>query len=139
MEELVTEPVVEAEIIEKQPEVEEVVEEEEVPQAEPVLIEEIAAPVEVAAVPVMEMDYPSIFSQASDSLKSGDLLASSTALNTIIQSEQMLTEVITLVRGALDKNPYEFSLWMSLGDAYGRNGELQKALDAYIKAEEYLH
>ncbi len=108
-------------------------------EAEPAPLMDIVAPTLVEATPVAEMDYQGIFDQASESLGTGDLTGSSAALSSIVQSEKMLPEVIQLVKGAIDKNPSEFSLWMVLGDAYGRSGELQKALDAYIKAEEYLH
>jgi cytochrome c-type biogenesis protein CcmH/NrfG len=49
-----------------------------------------------------------------------------------------LEKIIEQLSKATEAYPTDFGLWMTLGDALGRSGKLQTALDAYIKAEEYL-
>jgi cytochrome c-type biogenesis protein CcmH/NrfG len=51
----------------------------------------------------------------------------------------MLPEVITDLNEALYRFPIDVSIWEALGDAHMHTGHLQDALNAYTKAEEYLH
>ena len=57
----------------------------------------------------------------------------------MIDKKQMLPEVITDLNEALYRFPIDVSIWESLGDAHMHVGHLQEALNAYTKAEEYLH
>ncbi len=58
--------------------------------------------------------------------------------NHLIESDQMLEEVIQDLRNSLYRYPVDVSLWQALGDAYLRNNQIQDALDSYTKAEELL-
>mgnify|MGYP000967494686 FL=1 len=112
----------------------------EAPQAVPVAeIPQAAEKVparKVAAIPTG--DYQVIFDQALSALDAGDIDNALPALTSLVASEQKLHEVIQVVDAAIHDNPTDFNLWVILGDAHGRNGDLQEALDAYTKAEEYL-
>jgi tetratricopeptide (TPR) repeat protein len=142
-EEVVAEPVTEeavaepaAEQIEPEPVVEEnvpevvepVVEKFEEPAPVPEMVFEAAAP----------QDYDAILGNAQQFLAMGDFETARTNLSSLIQAETHLDDVIQSLNSAIETNPVDFGLWMTLGDAYGRTGKLQKALDAYTKAEEYL-
>lgn len=112
----------------------------EAPQAVPVAeipqAAEKASARKVAAIPTG--DYQVIFDQALSALDAGDIDNALPALTSLVASEQKLHEVIQVVDAAIHDNPTDFNLWVILGDAHGRNGDLQEALDAYTKAEEYL-
>jgi cytochrome c-type biogenesis protein CcmH/NrfG len=50
----------------------------------------------------------------------------------------MIEETIHDLRDALYRYPVDISIWQTLGDAYLCNNQIQDALDAYTKAEEFL-
>jgi cytochrome c-type biogenesis protein CcmH/NrfG len=85
-----------------------------------------------------EVDYSVLFSNAQSMVEAGDYASAQPALNTLIVAEQNLDDIIALAQEALNRDPTDFNLLLTLGDAYGRSGKLQNALDAYTKAEEYL-
>ena len=103
-------------------------------------IDEIIAKPEPVSVPeiMYTIDYDAELGSARQALAKGDLIIAESHLGALIQAETKLDDVIIEVLGAIDQNPVDFGLWITLGDAYGRKGNLQKALDAYTKAEEYL-
>jgi competence protein ComEA len=76
--------------------------------------------------------------QARNTLIEGDINTSLEYYNTLIQSQQMLAEVIQDLNEALYRYPVDVGIWQSLGDALMRTGQIQDALDAYTKAEELL-
>lgn len=93
------------------------------------------------AIPEMTLDkadFESILEDARAAVLSGDLERATPGFSTLIRAEHHLTELIPMVEQVLQTHPFDFNLWVILGDAYGRSGSLQKALDAYSKAEEYL-
>ncbi len=100
-------------------------------------VEEIAV---TDAIPedLPEVDYSVLFSNAQNMVKAGDYVSAQPALNNLITSEQKLDDIIALVQEALNRDPTDYNLLLTLGDAYGRSGKLQSALDVYTKAEEYL-
>jgi tetratricopeptide (TPR) repeat protein len=103
-----------------------------------VLEEPVPTPAAIPAEPVRALDYDAIFSTAQMAVASGDFATAQDHFGQLIQAEVKLDQIISEVQSAIDQNPVDYSLWTVLGDAYGRNGNLQKALDAYTKAEEYL-
>jgi hypothetical protein len=149
--ETIEEPVLEVEPIleEVKPvetiaEIETFAEEVSVPAAETTVVEEVQAPIpEPVAVeePVVvenlkELDK--IYNQGVKSIKNGDLEAAQEQFSKLISKETHLEKIIEQLSKATEAYPTDFGLWMTLGDALGRSGKLQTALDAYIKAEEYL-
>ncbi len=56
----------------------------------------------------------------------------------LIQKRQSLPEVVKDLEEALYTHPVDVSIWMTLGDAQMRAGQLHKALESYNKAEELL-
>ena len=85
-----------------------------------------------------EVDYSVLFNNAQSMVEAGDYASAQPALNSLIVAEQRLDDIIALTQEALNRDPTDFNLLLTLGDAYGRSGKLQNALDAYTKAEEYL-
>jgi tetratricopeptide (TPR) repeat protein len=138
-EEAVPEPA--AEEIVPEPAAEEAVAEPVVEEVVPEVVEKFEEPAPVpgmafeAATP---QDYAAILGNARQFLAMGDFETARTHLSSLIQAETHLDDVIQSLNSAIETNPVDFGLWMTLGDAYGRTGKLQKALDAYTKAEEYL-
>ncbi len=122
--------------------------EESVSMVEPEQVEEVPEPVmetfesvfeeQIAPVVVDGKDYETVYEQALQAIQSGEVEKALPALSSLVTAEQKLDEVIKIVDTTLKEYPTDFNLWVVLGDAYGRNGNLQNALDAYTKAEEYL-
>ena len=83
-------------------------------------------------------DYDSILEKALQLVETDDLESAQKEFDRLIHAEKKLEKVIEQLSAATEKHPTDFGLWMSLGDAFGRSGKLQKALDSYSKAEEYL-
>ncbi len=102
------------------------------------MVEEPVLKAEEAAVALPEPDYDILFTNAQRMVEAGDYSTAQPALSNLIISEQKLDDIIALVQEALKRDPTDFDLWLTLGDANGRSGKLQNALDAYTKAEEYL-
>ncbi len=149
--EAVEEPVMEVESVveEVKPvediaEIETIAEEQLVPEAELSVAEEVETaipePVAVEEPAVVEnlKELDKIYNQGVKSIKSGDLELAQEKFSQLIKKETHLDKVIEQLSKATETYPTDFGLWMTLGDALGRSGKLQTALDAYIKAEEYL-
>jgi TolA-binding protein len=142
---LEVEPVIEeVKPVEETVEVEAIAEEQVVPEAELNVIEEAEAPVPepvvmeepVAVENLKELDK--VYNQAVKSIKSGDLESAQEKFSQLIKKETHLDKIIEQLSKATETYPTDFGLWMTLGDALGRSGKLQTALDAYTRAEEYL-
>ncbi len=95
-------------------------------------------PVQEAPVPSDGNDYEAVYAQALQAIEAGELEKALPSLSSLVSAEHKLDDVIKIVDATLKEHPTDFNLWVVLGDAYGRNGNLQNALDAYTKAEEYL-
>ncbi len=79
------------------------------------------------------------FDEATHSLFSGNIEKSLEVYNAFIQKGDYLHEIIGNIQNALDHYyPIDINLWQALGDAHVKNNQLQKALDAYSKAEDLL-
>jgi tetratricopeptide (TPR) repeat protein len=55
-----------------------------------------------------------------------------------IQTTADLPSVITEIKTLTGEYPEEPGIWLVLGDAYHKNRQIQAALDAYARAEEFL-
>jgi tetratricopeptide (TPR) repeat protein len=56
----------------------------------------------------------------------------------LVSKGQLIEGTIQEIQSALELHPESSRLWQVLGDAYAKNNQLQKALDAYTKAEENI-
>ena len=56
----------------------------------------------------------------------------------LLETAPAISPVITELEGAVDTHPAQPLLRRLLGDAYMRNGQLQKALETYRKALDQL-
>lgn len=83
-------------------------------------------------------EYDRIFQEASKAIESGDLEDAEDQFTKLIKVETLLDKIVETLTTATESYPTDSGLWMTLGDAFGRSGKLQNALDAYTKAEEYL-
>lgn len=84
-------------------------------------------------------DQQILLVQARNALVQGDIPLAISRYSLLIDKDQMLPEVITDLNEALYRFPIDVSIWEALGDAHMHTGHLQDALNAYTKAEEYLH
>ncbi len=80
-----------------------------------------------------------ILLQARNALVAGDIQDALARYRVLIDQRAMLPQVIADLNEALYRFPIDVAIWEALGDAHVRAGHLQDALDAYTKAEEYLH
>lgn len=76
--------------------------------------------------------------QARQAMQQGDPLQAITAYQELIRSGQLLPEVVEDLLQALERSPENLALWQTLGDARLRQGDYQRALKAYEKAEGLL-
>ena len=76
--------------------------------------------------------------QARNALIESNIDQSIENYNKLIQSQQMLPDIIQDLNEALYRFPIDVNIWQTLGDALMRTGQIQEALDAYTKAEELL-
>jgi competence ComEA-like helix-hairpin-helix protein len=84
-------------------------------------------------------DQQILLVQARNALVQGDIPLAISRYSLLIDKNQMLPDVITDLNEALYRFPIDVSIWEALGDAHMHAGHLQEALNAYTKAEEYLH
>lgn len=94
---------------------------------------------ETPAVELPMEDHEILLVQARNALVQGDIPLAISRYGILIEKKQMLPEVITDLNEALYRFPIDVSIWEALGDAQMHSGHLQDALNAYTKAEEYLH
>ena len=98
---------------------------------------ESPAPIEPPAAPALTGEGTPL-SQAQAAIAKGDLDGAVSIYTQLIDQGQNLDATIHDLRDALYRHPVDFSLWQTLGDAYIKNNQVQEALDAYTKAEEFL-
>jgi tetratricopeptide (TPR) repeat protein len=96
------------------------------------------APVEPPVVEEIVPEYDEVYNQALQSVDAGDLETAQEQFIRLIRAETHLDQVVEKLSSAVETYPTDSGLWMTLGDAFGRSGKLQNALDAYTRAEEYL-
>ena len=112
-----------------------------VTQPVPVIPEPVAAaPVEVVPSNLKGFSTSGnpLIAQAQAHLGGGRIDPALDLYNQVIGQGQNLDAVIQDLTNATYRYPVDPSLWQALGDAYMRNDQIQQALDAYTKAEEFL-
>jgi competence ComEA-like helix-hairpin-helix protein len=75
---------------------------------------------------------------AQSALNTGDIDRAIEAYEQLIKQSQKLDEIITILEEEVSKNPENILLLQTLGDAYMRDDQFQKAIEAYTKAEKLL-
>ena len=75
---------------------------------------------------------------ARNTLFSGQIPEGVEQYTRLIKNRQHLEQVIQDLNEGLNFFPEEVTLWQALGDAYLRNNQIQRALEAYSRAEELL-
>ncbi len=79
------------------------------------------------------------FEEAKHHLESGEIDKCLDIFDRLIKENNYLEDIINNIQAALDHHyPINIGLWKTLGDAYFKDNQLQKALDAYSKAEDLL-
>ena len=79
------------------------------------------------------------FEAAKHHLEFGEIDKSINLFDGLIKENVYLEDIISNIQSALDHHyPINIGLWKTLGDAYFKDYQLQKALDAYSKAEDLL-
>ncbi len=76
--------------------------------------------------------------EARAAIYKADISAALDNYQSLIEKRQSLPEVVKDLEEALYTHPVDVSIWMTLGDAQMRAGQLHKALESYNKAEELL-
>jgi tetratricopeptide (TPR) repeat protein len=84
-------------------------------------------------------DHQILLVSSRNALVQGDIPLAISRYGLLIEKNQMLPEVIADLNEALYRFPLDVPIWEALGDAHMHSGNLQEALDAYTKAEEYLN
>lgn len=77
-------------------------------------------------------------SGAIHSINSDDISSAVNQFNAMISNNENIPSIIDELEKALETHPVEAQIWQCLADAYAKNNQLQKALEAYSKAEELL-
>lgn len=93
---------------------------------------------ELEAIPAGTETPQLLLNAAQSALAAGKIEISMRYYARLIQNRMMIEETIHDLRDALYRYPVDISIWQMLGDAYLRNNQIQDALDAYTKAEEFL-
>ena len=111
--------------------------------AEPILAtvpeEVVDETLEIKAQPPDSKDIGDNLTQARNELSEGQIATSAESYSHLIKEGKNLDVVIEDLKEAIDSQyPTDTSIWQALGDAYLRDDQLEKALDAYSKAEEFL-
>jgi tetratricopeptide (TPR) repeat protein len=83
-------------------------------------------------------DLPAEIQDARMAFNSGDMDQAMSQYDKSIKSRQSLPFVISDLQEAVDRYPEKASIWHQLGDAYLRDNQISKAMDAYSKAEELI-
>lgn len=78
-------------------------------------------------------------SPAWAAIQAGNISSAVDTYSLLIQEGKDLEKLIWEIEEALKVHPHEATLWQTLGDAYFRADQVARALEAYTKAEEYLH
>ncbi len=76
--------------------------------------------------------------KAREFLEAGKLEEALPSYQQWIESGQNIPQVIEDLEKAIYRHPIDIDLWQLLGDAFMQDNQIQKALDAYTKAEELI-
>jgi tetratricopeptide (TPR) repeat protein len=98
----------------------------------------VSAPVapELTPVEAVAESQPPVMERAQ--IEQGDVTTLLDNYQDLIHRQENLPQVVTGLQDALELRPQDTSLWMALGDAQMRLGQVKEALEAYSKAEELL-
>jgi cytochrome c-type biogenesis protein CcmH/NrfG len=77
-------------------------------------------------------------SDARNAVRSGSATQAIKFYNNLIEQNYHLDEIIKDLQDALYRFPVDVDVWVTLGDAHFRVGDLTAALSAYTKAEELV-
>jgi competence ComEA-like helix-hairpin-helix protein len=88
-------------------------------------------------VPVKEQ-APTELDEARAMLNKGELKPAFERYARLIQSNQLLSQMVDDLKEAAGRYPEEFDVWLNLGDTHLRLNQVHDALQAYFKAEELL-
>ncbi|MCD4753585.1 MAG: tetratricopeptide repeat protein [Anaerolineaceae bacterium] len=81
-----------------------------------------------------------ILQKAREDLINGNFDNAYQALNNLLKQKSATEEIIELLNFDIERyHPTQFDSWALLGDAYMQQNDLEKALDAYIKAETFIY
>jgi len=84
-------------------------------------------------------DPSDVLSKARAFLTESDIDQAIAEYNILIKKKKSLSEVISDLAKAAADHPINVMIVKTLGDAYMKDNNLEKALEAYSKAEELLH
>jgi tetratricopeptide (TPR) repeat protein len=81
-----------------------------------------------------------ILTSAKEDLLNGKFEEALPALETLLKQKKCTAEVIDILKFDIENyHPIQVDTWVLLGDAYMQEGDLEKALDAYLKAEDFIY
>ena len=72
-------------------------------------------------------------------IERGELKPGILVFSRLIRKGQSMPTLLAHILDLTRKYPDQFEIWQLLGDGYMRNNQLQKAMEAYSRAEELLH
>ena len=80
-----------------------------------------------------------ILQKAKEDLVNGDFNDAHQALENLLRQKNNIEEIIEILIFDIEHyHPIQVDSWILLGDAYVQKQDLEKALDAYIKAENFI-
>jgi tetratricopeptide (TPR) repeat protein len=88
--------------------------------------------------PTIHPELDDVIIKAHNALTKGNLGIALDLYHQVIKEDYQLSKVIENLGEALDRYPVDPFIWERLGDAHSRANNLQEALEAYTKAEEFL-
>ncbi|MBI9046682.1 MAG: tetratricopeptide repeat protein [Anaerolineaceae bacterium] len=86
----------------------------------------------------VEMPKVNDVAAALEALHAGNLQQAIVLYENLIEKGENLHTIIAQLEDSIYTFPVDVSIWQTLGDAYAKDSQLQKALDAYSKAESLL-
>jgi competence ComEA-like helix-hairpin-helix protein len=99
--------------------------------------EEAPAP-DTGPITWQDVDAGPELAAARQAIEQGEVSQALERYASLINAGQSLEEVTQDLEDASRHHPEEMGIWQHLGDAYLRANDVQKALEAYVRAEELL-
>ena len=90
----------------------------------------------VETEPVVAEENQRLLAEARSFIDQDQLLQAVNSYTRLIKQNYQLEEIIRDLSDAVYRFPVDPEVWVSLGDVYFRNDQLEEALNAYNKAEE---
>jgi competence ComEA-like helix-hairpin-helix protein len=85
------------------------------------------------------LDPDEMLSQARSELAESNIEEAIAAYDILIKKKKSLSDVIKDLEQAAIDHPIDIGIIKTLGDAYMKDNDLEKALEAYSKAEDLIH